>query len=118
VRAVVDSDDAGAPQDGLAVATDLHALLENAGVSRPIVLVGHSTGGPYVRVFAQQYPDDVAGMVLLDAQPADAFTALPTFPSAYSSIRFDHGPTPVDRAARPVSSDPCDAAVRSAGSIR
>jgi len=82
------SDDAGAPQDGLAVATDLHALLENAGVSRPIVLVGHSTGGPYVRVFAQQYPDDVAGMVLLDAQPADAFTALPTFPSAYSSIRL------------------------------
>jgi pimeloyl-ACP methyl ester carboxylesterase len=82
------SDDAGAPQDGLAVATDLHALLEKAGVSRPIVLVGHSTGGPYVRVFAQQYPDDVAGMVLLDAQPADAFTALPTFPSAYSSIRL------------------------------
>jgi pimeloyl-ACP methyl ester carboxylesterase len=88
------SDDAGAPQDGAAVAADLHALLENAGIAGPVVLVGHSTGGPYVRVFAKQYPDDVAGMVLLDAQPADAFKSLPTFPSAYSSIRLTTGLLP------------------------
>ena len=89
------SDDAGAPQDGIAVATDLHTLLENAGVSGPVVLAGHSTGGPYVRVFAAQYPDEVAGMVLLDAQPADAFTALPTFPSTYSVIRLSTGVLPM-----------------------
>jgi pimeloyl-ACP methyl ester carboxylesterase len=88
------SDDAGAPQDGIAVARDLHTLLANAGIAGPVVLVGHSTGGPYVRVFAAQYPDEVAGMVLLDSQPADAFTALPTFPSTYSTIRLETGVLP------------------------
>ena len=55
------SDEAAAPQDGIALATDLHTLLERAGVPGPYVLVGHSSGGPYVRVFAARYPDQVAG---------------------------------------------------------
>jgi hypothetical protein len=80
------SDEAG-PQDGIALATDLHALLKGAGVPGPYVLVGHSSGGPYVRVFAAQYPDEVAGMVLLDSQPDDAFTALPDYPGFYSTFR-------------------------------
>jgi pimeloyl-ACP methyl ester carboxylesterase len=80
------SDEAG-PQDGIALATDLHTLLERAGVPGPYILVGHSSGGPYVRVFAANYPDEVAGMVLLDAQPADAFTALPNYPGFYSTFR-------------------------------
>jgi pimeloyl-ACP methyl ester carboxylesterase len=78
------SDEAAGPQDGIALATDLHTLLERAGVPGPYVLVGHSSGGPYVRVFAARFPDEVAGMVLLDAQPADAFTALPQYPGVYS----------------------------------
>jgi len=82
------SDEAAAPQDGIALATDLHTLLERAGVAGPYVLVGHSSGGPYVRVFAARYPDQVAGMVLLDAQPADAFTALPTYPATYTTLRL------------------------------
>ena len=81
------SDEAAAPQDGVALATDLHTLLDRAGVPGPYVLVGHSSGGPYVRVFAGRYPDDVAGMVLLDAQPADAFAALPAYPSFYATFR-------------------------------
>jgi pimeloyl-ACP methyl ester carboxylesterase len=80
------SDEAG-PQDGIALATELHTLLERSGVPGPYILVGHSSGGPYVRVFAAQYPDEVAGMVLLDAQPADAFTALPNYPGFYSTFR-------------------------------
>jgi pimeloyl-ACP methyl ester carboxylesterase len=81
------SDEAAAPQDGIALATDLHTLLERAGVPGPYVLVGHSSGGPYVRVFAGRYPDEVAGMVLLDPQPADAFAALPDYPGTYSMFR-------------------------------
>jgi pimeloyl-ACP methyl ester carboxylesterase len=80
------SDEAG-PQDGIALATDLHTLLERAGVPGPYILVGHSSGGPYVRVYAARYPEQVAGMVLLDAQPADAFTALPNYPGFYSTFR-------------------------------
>jgi len=82
------SDEAAAPQDGIALATDLHTLLERAGVAGPYVLAAHSSGGPYVRVFAARYPDQVAGMVLLDAQPADAFTALPTYPATYTTLRL------------------------------
>jgi pimeloyl-ACP methyl ester carboxylesterase len=82
------SDEAAGPQDGIALATDLHTLLERAGVVGPYVLVGHSSGGPYVRVFAERYPEQVAGMVLLDAQPADAFTALPDYPAFYQPYRI------------------------------
>ena len=81
------SDEAGR-QDGIALATDLHVLLERAGVPGPYILVAHSSGGPYVRVFAAQYPDAVAGMVLLDAQPADAFTSLPQYPAVYANFRI------------------------------
>ena len=81
------SDAADGPQDGTAIASDLHILLERAGIAGPYVLVGHSSGGPYMRVFAASYPADVAGMVLLDAQPADAFTALPDYPAFYGPYR-------------------------------
>jgi pimeloyl-ACP methyl ester carboxylesterase len=53
---------------------DLHTLLENAGIAPPYVLVGHSLGGFHVRLFASRYPDEVAGMVLLDANHEDEWT--------------------------------------------
>jgi len=81
------SDPPASPQDGAAVATDLHTLLADAHIPGPYVLVGHSTGGAYARVFAARYPDQVAGMVFLDSQPNEAFTGLPDFPSQYSIIR-------------------------------
>jgi pimeloyl-ACP methyl ester carboxylesterase len=85
------SDATATPQDGIALASDLHTLLERAGVPGPYVLVGHSSGGPYVRVFADRYPDETAGMVLLDAQPADAFEALPNYPGTYQALRITYG---------------------------
>jgi pimeloyl-ACP methyl ester carboxylesterase len=81
------SDPPTSPQDGAAVATDLHTLLDRAQIPGPYVLVGHSTGGAYIRVFAARYPDQVAGMVLLDSQPNEALTGLPDFPSQYTIIR-------------------------------
>jgi len=81
------SDPASAPQDGVAVATDLHILLDRGHVPGPLVLVGHSSGTLYVRIFAGRYPEQVAGMVLLDGQPAEAFERLPTFPAFYDGFR-------------------------------
>jgi pimeloyl-ACP methyl ester carboxylesterase len=81
------SDSAPVPQDGMAVATDLHALLERARVPGPFVMVGHSSGAEYVRIFAGRYPEHVAGMVLLDGQPAEAFEGLPSYPAFYSGFR-------------------------------
>src|SRR4029079_8347772 len=74
-------------QDGVAVATDLHALLNRAGVTGPFVLVGHSSGAQYVRIFAGRYPEALAGMVLLDGQPAEAFEGLPAYPGFYNRFR-------------------------------
>jgi pimeloyl-ACP methyl ester carboxylesterase len=81
------SEAASGPQDGIAVATDLHTLLQRAHVPGPYVLAGHSTGAQYVRIFAHRYPTQVAGMVLLDPQPANALTKLPDYPSFYSNFR-------------------------------
>ena len=50
---------------------DLHALLAAADISGPIVLAGHSFGGLIARLYASQYPDDVAGVVLVDGMPPD-----------------------------------------------
>jgi pimeloyl-ACP methyl ester carboxylesterase len=88
------SDEAPALQDGNAIARDLHDLLTKAGIPGPYVLVGHSSGGPYLRVYAATYPADVAGMVLLDPQPATAFTALPDYPSIYHYLKLSGGLAP------------------------
>ncbi|GAA2155718.1 hypothetical protein GCM10009844_43200 [Nocardioides koreensis] len=61
------SQTADGPQDGARIATDLHTLLHRAGVPGPYVLAGHSFGGLYVRIFAARYPDEVAGLVLIDS---------------------------------------------------
>jgi pimeloyl-ACP methyl ester carboxylesterase len=81
------SDSAPGPKDGVQVAADLHTLLSRAGEPGPYVLAGHSVGGPYAMVYAAEYPDAVAGLVLLDSASPHQFTALPDFPGAYSLMR-------------------------------
>ena len=54
------------PRSAKLIATELHAALQKSGVKPPYVMVGHSFGGIYVRVFADMYPNEVAGMVLID----------------------------------------------------
>jgi pimeloyl-ACP methyl ester carboxylesterase len=61
------SDPVADPQDGAQTATDLHTLLHRGHVPGPYVLAGHSFGGLYVMSFAAQYPQEVAGMVLVDS---------------------------------------------------
>jgi pimeloyl-ACP methyl ester carboxylesterase len=56
--------DRRAPAD---IAGDLHAVLRALGLSAPLVLVGFSVGGLYVRKYAAMYPGDVAGMVLVES---------------------------------------------------
>ncbi|HEX5148096.1 MAG TPA: alpha/beta hydrolase, partial [Candidatus Limnocylindrales bacterium] len=80
------SDASSTPQDGSAIAADLHALLAASGNAGPYVLVGHSTGGPFIQVFAAMFPTETAGMVFLDAQPAEAFTALPDYSGMYPAL--------------------------------
>jgi pimeloyl-ACP methyl ester carboxylesterase len=60
------SDTGPGPRDGRHIAAELRRALLSAGIAPPYILVGASFGGPYVRVFAGMYSDDVAGMVLVD----------------------------------------------------
>ena len=80
------SDPGPSQQDGIAVVTDLNALLTAAHESSPYVLVGHSFGGLYVRAFAARYPNQIAGVVLLDATDPHQFT-LPAYPVFYEGFR-------------------------------
>ena len=66
------SDPAGGVRSPIAIVEDLHALVKAAGLKRPLVLVGHSLGGFNVKLYAALYPEDVAGLVLVD--PAEERT--------------------------------------------
>jgi pimeloyl-ACP methyl ester carboxylesterase len=56
----------GGKRDACSIAAEERQVLHAAGVRPPYVLVGHSIGGLYQYVFAKMYPDEVAGIVLLD----------------------------------------------------
>ena len=57
------------PRTSVRVAEELHTALHNAGVSGPYILVGSAFGGDNVRVFADRYMPEVAGLVMVDADP-------------------------------------------------
>lgn len=65
------SSEGPAPRDPVRLVDELHSLLEQASFSGPLVLVGHSFGGLFMRLFADTYPDRVAGMVLVDSAHPD-----------------------------------------------
>jgi pimeloyl-ACP methyl ester carboxylesterase len=61
------SDPAPTDRTSQQIVNDLHSLLANAGITPPYVMVGHSFGGLNVRLYASQFPEEVAGLVLVDA---------------------------------------------------
>lgn len=82
------SEPANTPQDGTQIAIDLHTLLQRGNVPGPYVLAGHSFGGLYVLAFAARYPDEVAGMVLVDST-APASAAKPRAASTQAAGSYD-----------------------------
>ncbi len=61
------------PRDARSIARELRDALRSAGLEPPFVMVGYSFGAPYVRVFAGQYPNEVAGLVLIDPSTEEFF---------------------------------------------
>lgn len=68
------SDPGPDPAWGDTAARDLQRLVKNAGLERPLVLVGHSFGGHIIRLYHHAYPGEVSGMVFSDAALEDAGT--------------------------------------------
>lgn len=65
------SDPAPTPRTTRDMAEDLHTLLTNANLQGHYILVGWSIGGFITRLYADQYPQEVAGMVLVDSSHPD-----------------------------------------------
>jgi pimeloyl-ACP methyl ester carboxylesterase len=80
------SEAADGPQDAAQTAADLHALLERAHIPGPYVLAGHSFGGLYILTFAANYPDQVAGLVLLDSTAPASGPAPPSKTGSYDLV--------------------------------
>lgn len=92
-RAGLGFSDAGPmPRTTLAIVDDLHALLHRAGISAPYVLVGHSMGGYDMRVFADLYGPEVAGMVLVDPSSEDSAQEFGKILPIMTSIDFEQLP--------------------------
>ncbi len=70
------------PRTSETMVKELHLLLANSSNDAPYVFVGHSFGGALVRLYAHSYPDEVEGMVLVDAAPDDLFVRLPFWRNA------------------------------------
>jgi pimeloyl-ACP methyl ester carboxylesterase len=65
------SDPGPMPRTSVRIAEELRTALHNAGIAGPYILVGSAFGGDNVRTFADLYMDEVAGLVLVDADSGD-----------------------------------------------
>ncbi len=71
------SDQVALPRTATEVTDELRSLLHEAGVPAPYLLVGHSLGGAYAQRYAQRFPDEVAGLLLLEPAHEDFDAHLP-----------------------------------------
>ncbi|SFB24668.1 Pimeloyl-ACP methyl ester carboxylesterase [Lentibacillus halodurans] len=77
------SDQVKLPRSALEVTDELRSLLHTAGIPAPYLFVGHSLGGIYARRYAQRFPDEVAGMLLLEPPHEDFLTNTPKLKKRY-----------------------------------
>jgi len=80
------SDRASGKQTGEVIAAALRELLAAAGLQPPYLLVGHSLGGFHANIFARLYPEEVAGIIFLEAAHQDDFEQLPLHQTLFSQL--------------------------------
>ena len=86
------SDQPPSPQTFATDAVDLRTVLESVGEQGPYVVVGHSFRGAEAVSFASQFPEDVSGLLLLDATPV-------TWPAATCAVPHDGSAAAAEFAA-------------------
>lgn len=77
------------PRDAKTIVRELHSLLDQAGVKRPFIYVGHSVGGLYVREYAKEYPDELDGVALLEASSPQQIDELPGWRKSWEEDTLD-----------------------------
>ena len=85
------SDPGPSPRDADHVASELHDLLGSAHIHTPVVLMGHSMGGLFIRDYAAHYPAEVAGLVFEDSSTPlqNRQPAYRAFEEPKKATRFD-----------------------------
>jgi pimeloyl-ACP methyl ester carboxylesterase len=81
------SEKASGKRDAASIARDLRALLEQSGEKPPYILVGHSYGGLLVMAFANLYPEQTGGLVLVDPSHPDQLTRSPELRKSMQNFR-------------------------------
>ncbi len=82
------SDPSPYPRTAEQIVTELHTLLKKAKIPKPYLLVGHSMGGIHMRLFAARYPEEVVGLVLVDASHEAMLERLPPDPFLTNQSRY------------------------------
>jgi pimeloyl-ACP methyl ester carboxylesterase len=77
------------PRDAKTIVHELHSLLDQAGVQRPFIYVGHSAGGLYVREYAKEYPNELDGVALLEASSPKQIDELPGWRKSWEEDTLD-----------------------------
>jgi pimeloyl-ACP methyl ester carboxylesterase len=89
---------------------EVHAVLKRAGIAGPYVLVGHSLGGVIARLYAAQYPDEVAGIVFVDHAFAMINrrppSATPPTPASVPTAPPPPPPLPIGKVSTGMTDDP------------
>jgi pimeloyl-ACP methyl ester carboxylesterase len=83
------SDTTAAPRNGMDAVDDLRRALAGAGIPSPYLLAGHSFGGLLAAMYARAYPNEVAGLALIDAVGRDYEAQFP--PKRYRAFRSSLG---------------------------
>ena len=65
------------PRTSMRITRELHTLLVKADVTGPYILAGHSFGGYTAQLFARNYPEETAGLVLIDASHPEQIERMP-----------------------------------------
>ena len=84
------SEPSSGARDAVSIAAQLHTLLNVAKISGPLLLVGHSGGGLYIRAFTVIYPENVVGVVFVDATSTKLYRAIPEATETPSQRRDRH----------------------------
>ncbi len=81
------------PRTTKRITTELHTLLENAGITGPYIFVGHSFGGYTAQYYARNYQDEIIAMLLIDSSHPEQFYRFPTRKSTHTHKSVDRSKT-------------------------